>query len=109
MKAGGGPPLISGGGDGRGGGGPGGNLMDPLGSFGSDFLLNNKDGGGPPHQQQQQPQSRLSQWTKIPSMEKEEVGGGNQGGDFSRAPGPQSGNGGSGLKNNSSLILGPSE
>jgi hypothetical protein len=111
MKA---PPLV-GGGDGR---GPGGNLMDPLSSFGSDFL-NKPDGPqqqqqqqqqqGPnqgqqgPHQQQQQ--SRLSQWTKIPSMDKDD--GGLVGGEFSRAPGPQSNNGGGG--NGKSLILGPSE
>jgi trinucleotide repeat-containing gene 6 protein len=106
------PPLI---GDNRGGGGAGGNLIDPLttlqNSFGSDFLMNNKEGpggngGGQQGQGGPHQQSRLSQWTKIPSLEKDD---GSPGNEFSRAPGPQSNNGGGCgglLKSNSSLILG---
>lgn len=104
------PPLL-GGGDGR---GPVDSLASLQNSFGQDFLgMNNKgdvgqgggNGNGGPHQQQQQ--SRLSQWTKIPSLEKDD----GSPGDFSRAPGPQSNNGGGGglLKSNSSLILGSSD
>lgn len=76
------------------------NVMDPMlsalqSNFGQDFGL--KD-GPVPHQQT----SRLTQWTRVPSLEKDDL-------DFSRAPGPQANNASGVLKNNSSLILGQSD
>jgi trinucleotide repeat-containing gene 6 protein len=98
------PPMIGGsGGGGSGGGGGGSGMMDPMmsalqGNFGSDYGL--KDGG-------QHQQSRLTQWTKLPSLEKDDA---NTGSEFSRAPGPQSNNPSQPpLLKNSSLGLGQSD
>ena len=78
--------------------------MDPVSmsalhsNFGSEFGL--KEPG-------QHQQSRLMQWTKVPSLEKDDAN--NAGNEFSRAPGPQSNNSSSLLKNNSSFNLGQSD
>lgn len=88
------PPVL---GDSRGVGSSGSSMMEFM-NFGADVGM--KDGG-------QQQTSRLQQWTKLPSLEKDDS---NTVADFSRAPGQQS-NSSSGnmLKNNPSLILGPSD
>ncbi|CAG7822859.1 unnamed protein product [Allacma fusca] len=77
--------------------------MDPMmsalqGNFGSDFGLGKESG--------QHQQSRLTQWTKLPSLEKDEAN--NSGNEFSRAPGPQSNNSSNILKN-PSFNLGQSD
>lgn len=90
------PPVL---GDNRGVSSSGSSMMDPFmalpNNFGSDVGI--KDGG-------QHQTSKLGQWTKLPSLDKDD---GNVSSEpFSRAPGQQANNSSNMMKNNSGLILG---
>jgi len=95
------PPQVLG--DNRGVSSSGSSMMDPFmalpNNFGSDVGM--KEGG-------QHQTSKLGQWTKLPSLDKED--GNSVSEPFSRAPGQQSNNSATNLlKNNPSLILGQSD